>query len=353
MQQTVQTQTNLTQPIAAPTPEQVQPAQTARSNRGFKYHFYRSTYITVGWNWFMMLAGVSAEAVLTFSVIYSCARLLPSLHTPIWLDNLVFVAQMVALDVGGLSLRKMANMAQRDGNTSGAQFAGRVSNALITIMVLNVVLSVLQGVAKLDPQVVSIVEGCLLVARAVLAVLYASVVHSLREDDQTEQAMQPGVQASEIEQQIGGAIADLQAKFEQQLSNLATQIKQMPASQPINMDALTATIVANLKQKVVVSEHREQPQIEQQSCSPQTAKQGRTVNSRVVRANTSKGANANRANILALPSRTEGANTQEAIYRLLEDDETLGARTLARMVSVAPATAQKYRERFFIDRGEQ
>lgn len=96
--------------------------KTSRGKR-FKHSFVQSNYITACWNWFLVLAGKAAEPVLTISVLYSCARLLPAVHIPVQIDNVVFVAQMVALDVGGLSLGKMAKAAQRAGNIPGATMA--------------------------------------------------------------------------------------------------------------------------------------------------------------------------------------------------------------------------------------
>lgn len=268
--------------------------QPQKQGRGFKYHFARSTYITAAWDWLMMFAAAACEAILTISVIYSCARLLPALHTPVWLDNTVFIWQMVALDVGGLSLRKMANQARKDGNESGAKFASRVSNALILIMVLNVVLSILQGVAHLDPSFVSVVEGTLLVARAVMAVLYAAVIHSLREDDQAEQTPPP-VPAVDVQQIVTQAITELQTRFDQRLGEITAeqqrmlasvqqQLATMPDQAPaVDTQAIAGFVLTSLesrftsemkrlqsemKQQVTISLEREAQQY--RSISPQT-----------------------------------------------------------------------------------
>lgn len=193
--------------------------------RGFWYHFVRSNYITWVWNWFLMLSGKAAEAVLTASVIYSCARLLPTVHTPVSLDNTVFVLQMVALDIGGLSLRKMANQARKDNNEEGAVFSGRVSNWLIVIMIANVVLSVLQAVTPIPAQAVSVIEGILLIGRAVMAVLYAHVIHSLRSDEQGDQVTPTSDNSSQIDQQIAAQIANATTDYARQIDDLQNEIE--------------------------------------------------------------------------------------------------------------------------------
>ena len=77
-----------------------------------KHSFAQSTYITAGWNWFMILAGKAAEPVLVMSVLYASVKLLPIVHFPPQCDVIVFIAQFVALDIGGLSLNKLADQAK-------------------------------------------------------------------------------------------------------------------------------------------------------------------------------------------------------------------------------------------------
>jgi predicted HTH transcriptional regulator len=310
----------------------------------WKYHLWRSTWLSAAWNWFMMFAAAACEAILTVSVIYSCARLLPTLQTPIWLDNTVFIWQMVALDVGGLSLRKMANQARKDGNKAGATFASRVSNALITIMVLNVVLSILQGVAHLDAHLVAVVEGGLLVARAVMAVLYAAVIHSLREDEQSE----PATPALDVQQQIALAVANLQTHVEQRLMDLSAEQSQMQASlqqiqnsmPAIDETALTEAVTRNLearfeaamRQKRVVSEAKpEARQLEapkaRREAKPEARKPPHEAAPHIV------------------PLRQPGAVLTEkraAVYRLMQQDGRLSSYAIAEQTGIPVSTVQRY-----------
>jgi hypothetical protein len=91
----------------------------------------QSTYITTCWNWFMILAGKAAEPVLVMSVLYASVKLLPIVHFPSEWDVVVFIAQFVALDIGGLSLNKLADQAKKDGDEEGAKHARRLSIALV------------------------------------------------------------------------------------------------------------------------------------------------------------------------------------------------------------------------------
>ena len=68
-----------------------------------KQSLAQSDYITAGWNWFLVLAGKADEPVLVASVLYASVKLLPIVHFVLQCDVVVFIAQFVALDVGGLS----------------------------------------------------------------------------------------------------------------------------------------------------------------------------------------------------------------------------------------------------------
>src|SRR5487761_486147 len=103
------------------------PTKRARIKRSFA----QSTYITTAWSWFMILAGKAAEPVLVSSVLYASVKLLPIVHFAPQLDVVVFIAQFVALDIGGLSLNKLADQAKKDGNEEGAKHARRLSLALV------------------------------------------------------------------------------------------------------------------------------------------------------------------------------------------------------------------------------
>jgi hypothetical protein len=80
--------------------EDIRPKSMDKKTRLTRY-LAQSEYITVAWNWFMILAGKAAEPVLVASVLYASVKLLPIVHFPAQCDVVVFIAQFVALDIGG------------------------------------------------------------------------------------------------------------------------------------------------------------------------------------------------------------------------------------------------------------
>lgn len=150
----------------------------------FLHGFVRSNYVTAFTDWFMGLAGKATEIVLYATVLYSCAQLYPHVNLPTGLSLAVFLVQMGALDIGGLSLGKLAKQAHEDGNQVGATNANTLSKWLIGIMLVGVVTVGLEHAlpVALPSWVTVSIDILLVVARSICAVLYGRVVHSLKSE---------------------------------------------------------------------------------------------------------------------------------------------------------------------------
>src|SRR6266571_8046810 len=138
----------------------------------FLHGLVRSNYVTAITDWFMGLAGKLTELVLYGTILYSCAQLYPGVDLPTGLSLAVFLIQMGALDIGGLSLAKLARQAREDGNTAGATNAERLSKWLIGIMLVGVVTVGLEHAlpVALPSWVITSVDVLLVVARSICAV---------------------------------------------------------------------------------------------------------------------------------------------------------------------------------------
>ena len=207
----------------------------------FTRSFAQSTYITAAWTWFLVLAGKAAEPILVVSVLYASVKLLPTLHFPPQLDAIVFVAQFIALDVGGLSLNKLAAQALKEGNDVGAKQARRLSIALVSVMLAGVIIAGLNQVVKLDEQVRTVIDTLFLMTRAILAVLYSRVIHALKEEDLFEKPPERGSEAQEL---VTEAIAALslhlqtaQAEQSLRLGELLAAMHDMQAEMKVNQSA--------------------------------------------------------------------------------------------------------------------
>ena len=148
----------------------------------FLHGLVRSNYVTAITDWFMGFAGKWTELVLYATVLYSSAQLYPGVHLPVGISLAVFLVQMGALDIGGLSLAKLARQAREDGNMDGAKQAEPLSKWLIGIMLTGVVTVGVEHVVSLPGPVQTGVEIVLVVARSICSVLYGRVVHMLKSE---------------------------------------------------------------------------------------------------------------------------------------------------------------------------
>src|ERR1700730_10000276 len=157
-----------------------QPSSSHPKWDAFTSSFKQSNYITDFWNWFMTLMSKAAEMVLFCTVLYSGYQLLPVVpHVPATIDAAVFVIQQGALDIGGMGLLKLAKRA----GLPRESFPVRLGASLVALVMLNVVLASVKHTLPMIPEGVFVgIETLLLIARAIVAVLFGHAIHALREE---------------------------------------------------------------------------------------------------------------------------------------------------------------------------
>jgi hypothetical protein len=190
----------------------------------FKSSFKQSNYITDFWNWFMTLMSKAAKMVLFGTVLYSGYQLLPGVpHVPATIDAAVFVIQQGALDIGGMGLLKLA---KRAGLPRDA-FPVRLGVALVVLMILNVALASIKHTLPMIPDGVFVgIETVLLIARAIVAVLFGHAIHALREE--YGESTITIKDANELQQRIAelsAELAQVQQSFQQRLTQQLSRIE--------------------------------------------------------------------------------------------------------------------------------
>jgi hypothetical protein len=282
--------------------------------RAFKYHFARSTYVSAFWSWFLGLMGKAAEPVLTATVVYSTVKMLPNITIPANIDTAVFITQQLALDIGGLSLGKLAEQARKDGNEAGAQQARRVSNTLIGIMIAGVVMATIEHFATFPASLTTGIEATLLIARAVMAVLYGRAIHALKKEATDEQDASPtSVPPVDVEALTETITRRLEADHEARFEMMRRQLE--------------AAHEARANQRVSVSEATDVPQIEAPKPPREARKPKREATAKV------------------LPLRQPGAVLPEkrlAVYRLIEQDANLSSYAISEQTGIPVSTVQRY-----------
>src|SRR5258708_213035 len=210
--------------------------QTSKHPRwdAFKSSFKQSNYITDFWNWFMTLMRKAAEMVLVGTVLYSGYQLLPGVpHVPATIDAAVFVIQQGALDIGGMGLLKLA---KRAGLPRDA-FPVRLGVTLVVLMILNVALASIKHTLPMIPDGVFVgIETVLLIARAVVAVLFGHAIYALREEyGESTITIKDADELRQHIAELSSELAKVQQNFHQQL---ATQLAPVHESLQQYQDVL-------------------------------------------------------------------------------------------------------------------
>ncbi|HET8910634.1 MAG TPA: hypothetical protein VFN23_04170 [Ktedonobacteraceae bacterium] len=310
---------------------------------------------------------------------------------PAGLDVVVFIAQFVALDVGGLSLVKMARHARLDGHEKAAVGAERLSRALISIMIAGVVVVVLEQIITFDPGVKLGIDSTLLIARSILAVLYSHVIHALKAEDreltsvpgtgfdlaiswtlaalaaQNQQLMSDlaaskassASQFAQFTQEVarlkaeqGEMLSDFSARQEQALvlfeteqQSLVTSLQEVQNAIPvIDSDAVVQMVLTHLQEQFDAWK-QEQISLRQEEMTPQldAPKPARK------HASKSHASGQNDASTKIITMRQPSTSTTDkkaAIHQLLEQDQSLSSYRIAALVGCSEATARRVKNEF-------
>lgn len=183
-----------------------------------KNSFKQSNYITDFWNWLLTFLSKSAELILFGSILYSSYQLIPGVpHVQATVDAVLFVIQQAALDIGGMGLLKLAKKAGLPKDS----FPMRVGVTLVILMILNVVLASVKHSLPMIPDGVFItIETILLIARAIMAVLFGHAIHALREEygDSTITMKDANALQQQVAQ-LSSELAQAQQHFHERLSS--------------------------------------------------------------------------------------------------------------------------------------
>jgi len=146
-----------------------------------------SSWVTIAWEWLQSLLGRAVDFILWVTMIFACYQLIPGAPPPPQgISVFMFILQFVALDIGGMGLRQLA---QRHGLKEDA-FTYKVAYACLGVTLVTLIFAGIQHAATVDPGVTAWVEVILVIARSGLTVLYGQAIRALKfiehtEDDKT------------------------------------------------------------------------------------------------------------------------------------------------------------------------
>src|SRR5258707_13779020 len=191
----------------------------------FTSRFKQSNYIADFWNWFMTLMSKAAEMVLFGTVLYSGYQLLPGVpHVPASVDAAVFVIQQGALDIGGMGLLKLAKRA----NLAKGAFPVRLGMSLVVLMILNMALASIKHTLPMIPGGVFVgIETLLLIARAIVAVLFGHAIYALREEyGESTITVHEAHELQQASETLAAELGRIQQDMHRQLSSELASVRE-------------------------------------------------------------------------------------------------------------------------------
>lgn len=214
------------------------------ANKEALNHLKESNYWTWFTNWLLAFGGKAAWPVLIITTLYMGAELYPGVNLPAGLNFSVFLAQLFALDMGGMGLVNMARQAEKNGNADGAKDAEGLGRFLVGIVIVSLITAgtkqFLAGIPALttshtkgmDDSVMTtyvnpaimIVEFILVIARVICAVLYGKVMHALTPEKQTPPPPTPTT--PDIEELVREAIDALRSNLDTTLTGIINEQQQ-------------------------------------------------------------------------------------------------------------------------------
>jgi hypothetical protein len=247
------------------------------ANTNIKQALKQSDYWTWFTEWLLSFGGKAAWPILIISTLYMGAELYPGVNLPAQLNFAVFLAQLFALDMGGMGLVSIARQVKDAGHEEEAKQADSFGKVLVAIVITSLVTvgvkQFLSGIPALttpatkggqdsimdmyiDPAIM-VVEFILVIARVVCAVLYGKVMHALKHTSESPTTpATPVVPTVDFEEILRNALEDFQTAFEQRLQAITDEQARMlaaiqhlqttPTAPTVDTQAVIQAVVADL-----------------------------------------------------------------------------------------------------------
>jgi predicted nucleic acid-binding Zn-ribbon protein len=216
--------------------------------------FRESTWITIAWEWLQKLLGRAVDLVLWVTMVYSGYQLIPGApQASPGINSFMFIAQFIALDVGGLGLNQLGQQA----GLPRSAFSRVVAYILIGITLVTITYAgihhafeatvTVNGKAQIEnliPENVNrAVEVILVIARAIMTVFYGQAIkalstidHAMRDRLDTLESENPELreQVDTLREQVSsvqGRLSSVQHQLDASREQVSTLEHQLDTKQ--------------------------------------------------------------------------------------------------------------------------
>ena len=198
----------------------------------------------MAWEWLQGFLGRAVDFILWITMIFACYQLIPGAPLPSQsLSVFMFILQFVALDIGGMGLRQLA---QRHDVPQGS-FTYKIAYACIGVTFVTLIFAGIQHATPLPKDFTTWVEVILVIFRSGLTVLYGQAIRALKFVEQAEDD-----RVKKLEEEVSNLKTQLDTE-QKQVSSLQGQLdseRQKVSSVQGELDRQVSTVVSNGQAKV-------------------------------------------------------------------------------------------------------
>ena len=181
----------------------------------------KSEIISDAWEVTKTYAGRIAEWILFLCMVMNILEILVTLPTT--LSNIVLGTQVVMLDVGGFSLATMGEQAREQGDERAAHKASVTGYFLIGVTIVTLLLVTVGLLWSPAKYYTDQAEKGLILVRVVMTVIYAHVIHSLRQATAQRQQVSFTEQFTELTERLTESEQRLTEHFTEQLQRTVNE----------------------------------------------------------------------------------------------------------------------------------
>ncbi len=204
----------------------------------------KSEIISDAWEVTKTYAGRIAEWILFLCMVMNILEILVTLPTT--LSNIVLGRQVVMLDVGGFSLATMGEQAREQGDERAAHKASVTGYFLIGVTIVTLLLVTVGLLWSSAKYYTDQAEKGLILVRVVMTVIYAHVIHSLRQATAQRQQVSFTEQFTELTERLTESEQRLTEQLQRTVSEHQTHSEVANMSETLTTHAHTLSELAAL-----------------------------------------------------------------------------------------------------------
>lgn len=324
------------------------------------------------WDVFIAIGGRAAGWILFGCMVANILQIIPSIHVPEAVTNVIMVVQVLTLDIAGFGLNTIAKhvlkSTQDEDARKTAEGAKKLATCLIGLMMLTVGLITIGWLYAPAKPATDTIDHVLILARVILIVIYMHCMHDLRQveleiGEQAEQTAQANDQLGldnqkridtlssenrDLRSLVNQLIGRLDAQEQRHLQAIEESNKEVRNMVMQQLTQVTINLVDDRLNEVVSASTGGHLPLQLDTPAPQSAQFVEARDTDETAAVSTLDTQVS-TQIEEVDTLDTDESMQAKIYALLAQEPRLSARAIASRVGCSPTTAGKWKAQFLAE----